>query len=196
MPTIARRERKQVKQRPADIDRTIWLTTDGFARRANCSKTTVQHAINLGHIKSVLHGSWNRINVETELEKMISHLSKRRMVQKFRDGGVDGTNGNGDDSDNDSGGINSANAPLMERVYKAKKAKLDYLAAKKELISAETVSSEWQAIAQGLLAGLLSVPDRVSTMLEGMKHREIHAALTKEIKHACQQLSDSIRPSD
>ena len=82
----------------------------------------------------------------------------------------------------------------MERVFKAKKARLEYQRAKEELIPAETVAHEWQVLAQNILSALLSIPDRVAPMMEGMGHREIHRTLTKEIKHACQAISDSIRP--
>lgn len=188
---------QQPNERPKKLDKSIWLTTGEFARRANCSKTSVQSALNTGKIKGILFGQWWRINVNTELAKMTGSMKRPRLVQRFKDGGYDGNGGRdpsvNTDEENDTDSINSMNAPLMERVYKAKRAKLEYLERKKELIPAETVSHEWQVIAQGLLAALLSIPDRVSPMIEGMGHREIHIVLTKEIKHACQQLSDSIR---
>jgi excisionase family DNA binding protein len=183
------RRAKRIRQRRTepskDLDKTVYLTTTQFAKAANVTPTTVRQAIETGRIEAVMDGQWWRINVKTELEKFIGTLTRRNVNARH------GGNGKVDDE-----GINSTNAALMERVFKAKKAELEYKRLNEELIPVETVTMEWQSIAQGLLSGLLSIPDRVAPMLEGMGHREIHSLLVKEIKHACQELSDSVRPEE
>lgn len=157
---------------------------------AGVTPPAIDYARKQGRIEAVVRNNRYRFNLDTELPKFVGS-SVRRGVAVTK--GYDGSEDEAAMSDGGDG-ITDANAAQRERVFKARKAKLDYLERKEELIPASEVLREWQTIAQGVQAQLLSIPDRVSTMIEGMKHREIHRTLTDEIRHALAQLSDSVKP--
>lgn len=162
--------------------KTEYITTAKFAKLAGVTGCAVRQAIDTGRIQAIIVGQGYQLNVKTELAKFKATMTRKHLNSRKNN-----------TTSTESGSINVSNAALMERVFKAKKAKLEYHKMKEELISAEIVSREWQEIAQNLLSALLSIPDRIAPMIEGMGHREIHSTMTKEIKHACQAISDSLK---
>lgn len=175
--------------RKRTVDAARWVTTGQFAKVAGVSDQAVRDAIRSGRISAVTRGQWYRINLDTELQRFRSTMVRRHLNARAAAEDEDPTSVDSED------GITEINAAQRERMYKARKAKLDYLQRKDELIPAATVLREWQNVAQGVQARLLSIPDRVSTMVEGMKHRDIHKVLTDEIRNALTDVSDSIRPA-
>jgi phage terminase Nu1 subunit (DNA packaging protein) len=189
-------------------DPKVYKSTYQFAKLVGSTPPSVRHAIKVGRIEAVVDGKkfLVHINQKQKFIKTMNPAKSKQGMQALQDailgeqqitqskrGSKSAKDYQGVDPNLDE--INVANAPLMERVFKAKKARLEYLRTKEELIPAETVAAEWADIAQGVLSSLLSIPDRVAPMMEGMDHHEIHNTLVKEIKHACQQLSDSLRES-
>jgi phage terminase Nu1 subunit (DNA packaging protein) len=165
------------------------VSTGQLALAAGVTAPAIDYARKQGRIEAVVRNNRYRFNLDTELSKFLTTSVRRGVaVAKGYDDGEDAP----DSKDGD--GITDTNAAVRERVYKARKAKLDYLERRGELIPSDAVLREWQAIAQGVQSRLLSIPDRVSTMVEGLKHREIHRVLTDEIRDALATLSDSITP--
>ena len=176
------------KVRKRELDAAQWVSTVQFARAAGVTDEAIRYAIKGGRIDAIVRSNRYRLNLDTELPKFLATFTRRGIAaHKQLEADAPGVIESED-------GITEQNAAQRERMYKARKAKLDYLQSMGELIPAATVMREWQVIAQGVQGRLLSIPDRVSTIVQGMKHRDIHKVLTDEIRHALAVLSDSIKP--
>lgn len=89
--------------------------------------------------------------------------------------------------------MTSSDASELIVVVKAKKAQLEYEKEAKKCIEVDIVEPEMLDIAAKVKGAMLSIPDRISTSLEGLNHQEIHNKLTTEIKHALTNLSQSLK---
>ncbi len=188
MPARKAKSKEGGKVRRRQLDSSNWVSTGQLALAAGVTAPAIDYARKQGRIEAVVRNNRYRFNLDTELSKFLT-TSVRRGVAVAK-----GYDDKDEPDAKDGDGITNENAAVRERVYKARKAKLDYLERRDELIPAAEVMREWQTIAQGVQARLLSIPDRVSTMVEGLKHREIHKVLTDEIRNALATLSDSITP--
>lgn len=197
MPTVQRKRRAKSsatkkksggngRVRKRQLDSSNWVSTGQLAKAAGVTEEAIRYALKEGKISAVVRNNRYRFNMDTELPKYLSTCTRRRVM------GMKQLEHDAPEA-SDEDGITETNAAQRERMYKARRAKLEYLQLQGDLVPAATVEREWQTIAQGVQARLLSIPDRVSTMVEGMKHREIHRVLTEEIRHALTDIADSVR---
>lgn len=89
--------------------------------------------------------------------------------------------------------MTTADAAELAIVIKAKKAQLDYEKDEKKWIEVDLVLGEWLDMAAKMKSAMLSIPDRVTSMLEGLDYDAAHKLLTDEIKHALTNLSENLK---
>lgn len=198
-----------------------WLTKRQFAIRLGITRTSVNYAIQRDRIHTTMRAGETRVNWHTEMVRYMKHCSpetlqrvKYHLEASNRKGESDKASArlyhrrgrskklideNGETQSAETllnkglEEMTSGDAAELITVVKAKKAQLEYETAAGKLIEVEVVAEEQLDMAAKVKSAMLTIPDRVSTMLEGLKHTEIHNKLTKEIKHALTNLSQSLK---
>lgn len=202
-----------------------FLTKRQFALRLGVSRTAVNYAIKQNRVHTTMRRGKTVVNWHVEMERFIKTCRNPRTLQQVkhhleqlhRNKEAKTTTGERlytrkkanrftDDNGENQSAETLLNKPLEDMtsldaaelitVVKAKKAQLEYETAAGKLIEAEDVVQEMLDIAAKVKTAMLNIPDRVSSMLEGLDHVAIHNKLTKEINHALTNLSQRLKIID
>lgn len=189
------------------------ITLMNFARRMGISHTSVMKAVNADRIDAVDKSGKLWFDWDIEMPKFVRTSRDPKVLKRY---GAFAANSE-DESARDvasgkrlrrtASGSPSSGNELMEKpvedmdiveaqqltaIMKAKRAQLDYQQAKGQLVELKLVMSLYMDIGEKVKSSVMSLPDRLCPMFEGMKAEEMHLTMSTELKHALSSLSDDI----
>lgn len=181
-----------------------------FARRIGCTRGNVNQAIKAGRISVVVgRGKKVHINWDKEMPKFVrtsqSNVVKKKWLPKIADDDFEfGEEVTGKNAIRNpkkkrkiirskSGTLSVTEAHDQLTVAKAQKAMLEYEIQAGKYVELALVLNTFEDIASNIQTTILSIPDRIAPMCEGLTHNEIHVILTRELKHCLTALAVNVQ---
>lgn len=175
-----------------EVEKKRIVTVAELAKIIGVAKATIQEGVESGRLTVSNPGSRPmKFDLDHALEDWEAFRDERQVREKGGDDGDDERDALDGEIARD-GSSTSAKmriAKAEREKWAAKKARLDFLEKKGQLVDANKVRDQVTQLAQITRDAILAVPDRISAELCWITDQPtMHATLTKELNGALQQL--------